>query len=297
MNLVDGGLLDSLTVHPKPARDGRSIGALLVDTGRLKIEDADAVLRLQREKNLRFGEAAIQLGLLTQADVDHALSRQFDYSCLLPGQSAVGSEVAAAYAPTSRPVESLRGLRSQLVLRWFDLDPENRALAIVSAERREGRSFIAANLAVLFAQLGERTLLIDADLRQPRQHTIFGIDGRVGLSTLLSERAGSDSIQAIPDLPNLSVLPAGALPPNPAELLGRPLFGQLLLQLRKRFDVILLDSSASAETSDAHVVAVRAGAALIVARRNAARSWRVQGVSAKVAEARAVIVGAVLNTY
>lgn len=284
-------------VRSPSGRDTRSIGAVLIDSGRLKIQDVERILRLQREGDLRFGDAAIRLGLLTQADIDFALSLQFDFPKLLPGQSAVSEEVVAAYAPASAQVEALRGLRSQLILRWFDAGPSNKALAILSAERKEGRSFIASNLAVVFSQLGERTLLIDADLRHPRQHLLFGIGGHVGLSTVLSERAGVDALQNVPLLPNLTILPAGALPPNPAELLARPVLPRLLQQLSESFDVILIDSSASSETADAQILAVRAGAALIVARKNAARTWRVQGITAQVTEARATIVGAVLNSY
>ncbi|HWA36474.1 MAG TPA: chain length determinant protein tyrosine kinase EpsG [Burkholderiales bacterium] len=295
--MAESNVILTAALRSPVLRDQRSIGAVLVDAGRLKIQDAEAILRLQREKNLRFGDAAIQLGLLTQADIDYALSLQFQYPFLSPGQSAVSEEIMAAYAPSHPRIEALRTLRSQLILRWFDTGPENRALAIVSAERGEGRSFIAANLAVVFAQLGERTLLVDADLRNPRQHTLFGVDGRTGLSTVLAERAGLEAVQSVPALPNLSIFPAGPVAPNPVELLARPLLPQLLQQLAQKFDVILLDSSASTGTSDAQIVAVRAGAALIVVRRNAARSWRVHGVSTQVAEARATIVGAVLNSY
>jgi chain length determinant protein tyrosine kinase EpsG len=297
MDLADNKIIPAANLRPTHLRENRAIGAVLVDAGRLKLQDAEAVLRLQREKGLRFGEAAIQMGLLTQADVEYALSRQFEYTHLVRGQSAVSEEVVAAYAPGSRPIESLRALRSQLMLRWFETGPAGKALAIVSAEKGEGRSFIAANLAVVFAQLGERTLLIDADLRHPRQHEIFGLNGRVGLSTVLSARAGLESAQAIASLPHLAVMPAGPLPPNPAELLARPVLPQLLEQATERFDVVLLDTSAAAECADAQTVAVRASATLIVVRKNAARTWRVQGVSAQVAQAKATIVGTVLNTY
>ncbi len=277
-------------------REGRTIGAILIDVGRLKPQDAESILRLQREKKLRFGDAALQLGLLSQADIDYALSLQFEFPYLLRGQSAVSEEVIAAYSPQAPQVEALRTLRGQLMLRWFDSDRPSNALAIVSAERKDGRSFIAANLAVVCSQLGERTLLIDADLRNPCQHRLFGIDDRVGLSAVLSGRAGLEAVQRIPSLLNLSVLPAGVLPPNPQDLLCRPHFPQLLQQLAPQVDVILLDSPAAAETADAQMIAVRAGAALIVVRKDSARSWRVQGVSESVTQAKAIIVGAVLNS-
>ena len=275
----------------------RSMGAILLEAGRLKPKDVELILGLQREEGLRFGDAAIRLGLLTSADIDFALSRQFDYPYLVRGESAVSETLVAAYEPFSPQVEALRALRSQLMLRWFDHDPARKTLAIVSAARGEGRSFIAANLAVAFAQLGERTLLIDADLRHPVQHALFGLDNRIGLSGVLSGRAGPEAIQRVPALQHLSVLPSGVLPPNPQELLSRPLLPQLIEQLAPQLDVILLDTPAAAKTADAQWLAVRAGAALIVARKNATRMWRVQGVSDSVVQARATIVGSVLNDF
>jgi chain length determinant protein tyrosine kinase EpsG len=296
--VAEGKVVPAITA-PKPvhAGDRRSIGAVLVDAGRLKIEDAERVIRLQREGNMRFGEAALKLGVVTQADVDFALARQFEFPILRRGHSSVSEEVLAAYMPEARQVEAIRSLRSQLILRWFDNKPESNALAILSAERREGRSFITSNLAVVFSQLGERTLLIDADLRNPCQHRLFGLENRTGLSAVLAGRAGPEAVQNVPELPNLSVLPAGATPPNPQELLSRPAFSKLLRQLAIQVDVILLDTPAAGATTDAHTVAVRAGAAIIVAKSNAARTWRVQGVSDTVAQAKATIVGAVLNDY
>ena len=294
----DSKAIPPLIARPALAYDLRPIGAVLVDAGRLKIQDVERILHLQQEnKNLRFGDAALQLGVLMKADIDYALSRQFDFPYLQRGETSVSEEVVAAFAPFGPQVEAIRALRSQLMLRWLDSDPAYKALAVVSAARKEGRSFIASNLAVAFSQLGRRTLLVDADLRNPCQHRLFGIDNRVGLSAVLSGRAGPETVQRIPALPSLSVLPAGALPPNPEELLARPIFAELLHQLAAHLDVILLDTPAAGETADAQTVAVRAGAALIIARKNAARKWRVQGVSESVAQGRVNIVGAVLNSF
>jgi protein-tyrosine kinase len=275
----------------------RTIGAILIDAGRLKTGDAEHVLRLQRERGLAFGDAALELGVLTRADIDFALSRQFDYPYLLRGQSAVSEEIVAAYAPFSPQVESLRALRSQLMLRWFGADPAHKALAIVSSERNEGRSFIAANLAVVFSQLGAHTLLIDADMRNSCQHRLFGLENRVGLSAALSGRGGRESIHRIPSLLDLSVLPAGARPPNPSELLSRPLFLQLLREVSAEFDIVLLDTPAAGETSDALTVSTCAGAAVIVVRKNAARVWRVRGVADGAAQSSTTLVGTVLNDF
>jgi receptor protein-tyrosine kinase len=290
---ADSGAVQSRAIQAK--RGERSIGAILIDAGRLTPQDAERILRLQREQGLRFGDAAMQLGVLTEADIAFALSLQFDYPYLLRGQSAVSEDLVAAYVPFSPQVEALRALRSQLMLRWFD--PERKALAVVSAGRNEGRSFIAANLAVVFSQLGEHTLLIDADMRNPSQHKLFGLENRAGLSSLLAGRCGSEAIQRIPALLDLSVLPAGPPPPNPSELLARALFSEFLQELRKEFDVILLDTPASAETGDAQTITMRAGAALIVVRKNTTRLWQVRGIADNTNHTSSIVVGTVLNEF
>ena len=158
----------------------RLIGEILVRAGRLTPEGVEKVLKLQHEQHLSFGDAAIKLRLLTSADIAIALARQYDHPALVHGQSRVSGEVIAAFAHFNPQLESLRALRAQLSLRWFDGDPLRTALAILSAEHGEGRSFIAANLAVMFSQFGKRTLLIDADLRKPRQHELFGLENQIG---------------------------------------------------------------------------------------------------------------------
>ena len=278
-------------------RGDRLIGGILIDAGRLKIEDAERILFLQREQGLLFGDAAIKLGLLTEADIQFALSRQFNFPHLVRGESRVSENVIAAYARSGPQLEALRALRSQLMLRWFDNDPAHRTLAIISGDRREGRSYIAANLAVAFSQLGQHTLLIDADMRNPSQHVLFGLDYDSGLSEALSGRGGGLTVKHIPGLPDLWVVPAGARPPNPLELLAQPQFPHLLGELKQRFAVILLDTPAASEYADTQTLAVRAGAALIVARRNVTRMWQVRGVTDTVAQASATVVGTVLNDF
>jgi receptor protein-tyrosine kinase len=277
--------------------DERAIGVILVQAGRLTADGVDAILARQQNRPLRFGDAGLELGLISQADIDYALARQFEYPYLRPGESPVSEQVVAAYNPFSPQVEALRALRSELLLRWFDGHPQHKALAIVSAGGKEGRSYIASNLAVVFSQLGGRTLLIDADLRNASQHKLFGLENRVGLSAMLAGRAGAEAVQRIPPLANLSILPAGVLPPNPQELLARPVFAHLLRQLSEHVDFILLDSPPADESADAQTLAVRAGAALVVVRKNASRLARVRKVCASVTHARTTVVGAVLNDY
>ena len=281
-----------------PVRNDRSIGAILIDEGRLKPESAEAILRLQREQGLRFGEAAIKLGLLTQDDIDFAISRQFDYPYLLRGHSGVSEKLIAAYAPFTPQVEALRALRGQLMLRWFDADASHKSLAIVSAERKEGRSFIAANLAIVFSQLGEHTLLVDADMRNPCMHELFGLDNRAGLSALLTGRGGPETIQRIPALRDLSVLPAGAQPPNPSELLARPEFTPLLQrEWANEYDVLIVDTPATANAADAQTISACARGAMIVVRKNVSRLAQVRVIAETAAQTGVTVVGTMLNDY
>lgn len=277
--------------------DDRSIGAILIDSGRLSPEDAERILRTQKEQGLRFGEAAIRLGLLTEGDIQFALARQFDYPYLVRGESNVSEELVAAYQPLSRQVEALRALRSQLMLRWFSGEPERRAVSIVSAGRKEGRSYLAANLAVVFSQLGERTLLVDADFRNPRQHEIFGLANRAGLSQMITGRCDESVIERVPAFMDFSVLTAGSTPPNPQEILSRPSFSNALANFSHRYDAIIIDTPAADDGADCQTIAVRAGAALLVAKQNGSYIRDLQDLSDSLHHAATAVVGVVLNSF
>ncbi|MCZ7562782.1 MAG: chain length determinant protein tyrosine kinase EpsG [Burkholderiales bacterium] len=281
----------------QPLKRDRTIGALLVDSRRLSPADAEAVIRFAREENLRFGDAAIKLGLVTPADVQRALARQFDYPYLAPEDDVISREVIAAYAPFSPAVEALRALRTQLMLRWIEAEPRHSMLAVVSPGRGDGRSYLAANLAVVFSQLGERTLLVDADLRSPRQHDIFRVPDRLGLSQLLARRGDENCIHRIRGLLGLSVMPAGTTPPNPQELLARPGFEALLGGLSQQYDVIILDTPAGELGADFQSIAAAAEGALLVTRRNVTRAAEARALVASLAAASAQVVGAVLNDH
>jgi receptor protein-tyrosine kinase len=275
----------------------RSIGAILMDAGVLSAEDAERVLKLQREQNLRFGDAAIRLGILSEDDIRFALSHQFHYAYLsLAGDRPVSEELVAAYQPFSYEVEQLRAVRSQLLLRWYDRESKRNVLTVVSADRGEGRSYSAANLAIVFSQLGERTLLIDADLRAPRQHELFKIENKVGFSSVLAGRADAGSaVVRIPHFANLSVLPSGPIPPNPQELLNRPLFGKLIEKTSEAFDVVLVDTSGMSWGADANLIAVQAGAALAVARTSASKISEFGELVSALTRSGVAVVGSVLN--
>lgn len=271
-----------------------TIGGLLLDAGKITLAGAERILRLQKERGMLFGEAAKALGLITERDIQQVLAQQFDFPFLANNKSGLSFELIAAYKPFSEQVETLRTVRSQLMLRWF-ID-NRKTLAIVSPINNEGRSFFAANLAIVFSQLGERTLLIDADLRQPRQHKLFNLEGKLGLSNLLAERADLSVITQIQGFRDLSVLPAGTIPPNPLELIGRRL-EPCLQQLAAEYDVILLDTPAGSQGTDAQLLAAKAGGVLLLARQHKTRLLKLESMKNALENAGTVIVGAIINDF
>lgn len=275
--------------------DSRSIGEILIEAGRLNPEAAKRIALAQSERGLRFGEAAIGLNLLTAKDIQFALARQFEYSYIEPSQSRIDPSVVAAYRPFDPVTEQMRSIRSRLVLRHLENQAEPRSLAIVGAMSGEGRSFIAANLAVVFSQMGERTLLIDADMRQPAQHRLFNVSNQLGLSNLLLGRAGFQDIKRVPELRNLAILTAGSQPPNPQELLTRPRMATLIGDAASVYDIVIIDTPATSVCADAQIIASRAGASLLVGRSRITDGMLLKRSLASLRDSGANLIGSVLN--
>jgi len=279
------------------ARQDRRIGSLLAEEGKLGARDIEQVMDLQQKEGLRFGEAAHRLGLITEDDLQGALAKQYDFPHLQAGNERVNSELVVASDPFHPRAEELWALRTQLLMRWSNREARHRALAIVSPGSREGRSYVAANLAVVFSQLGERTLLVDADLRAPRQHRIFNIPDRVGLSAVLSGRADRGAVVPVPQFGTLSVLPAGAPPPNPQDLLSRHALTILLNELGTEFDVILLDTPPAKLYADAQNVAFRAGSVMLLARKDHTRVADTTSVIRELGDTGVRVIGTVFNAF
>ena len=285
-------------VPPIPRKGDSSIGGLLLASGKITPENAERVLRMQKELGIRFGEAAQRLGLITEQDIQQVLARQFDYPFLRKGEAGelnFSPKLVAAYEPFSSQVEALRAIRSQLMLRWFASG--RKSLAIVGVNQGDGVSIFAANLAVVFSQLGENTLLVDANLRRPRQNEIFDLQGRAGLSDILAGRAGTEAVAKIDSFVSLSVLPAGTLPPNPQELLSRAAFGTLNATLEQSYDVVLYDVPAYATAADLLSIAARAGGVLLVARKNETLLTDINTMTEQLSQSGSQVVGSVLVEF
>ena len=275
----------------------RSIGDIIAELRNLTAEQVERALVYQRDHGVRFGEAAVKLGLASQDDVLFALAQQFQYPYAPAQQRTLGEELVALNEPFSPRAESFRALRSQVMMRVFTEGAANPALAVISPDSGDGKTYCAANLAIALAQLGGRTLLVDADMRSPRVHELFQLRTSSGLSSILSGRADKQVIERVAGLPGLFVLPVGTTPPNPLELVERPAFGLLLRELTAKFDHVVVDTPAATHGADAAVIAARCGAALVLARKDASRTGALRELVAQLEGAPVKMAGVVFNEY
>ncbi|MBB5019582.1 chain length determinant protein tyrosine kinase EpsG [Chitinivorax tropicus] len=283
----------TVSAEPRPPRV--AIGKLLVEAGCIRKEDVERIDSVRREKCIRFGEAAVLMGLAKEEDVLRALSRQFAFDWVSPTESRLSKELSVLFDPFCREAEALRTIRGQLLLRWFDSG--RKQLAVCSPHRRSGCSHVSANLAVLFAQLGMRTLLIDANFRQPRLDELFALAHRSGLADVLAGRAKVDVFQRVSQVANLWVVPAGPIPPNPQELLARQLFFKVLQYYQRHFDIILIDTPSYDMGADLELVASRVGGALVVARNSHTKLKVVKSLQSDLVRSGVTLCGGVLNEY
>lgn len=287
----EAGAADSAEVHD------RSIGDIIAELRNLTAEQVQRVLQYQQDQGVRFGEAAVALGLASKDDVLFALSQQFHYPYAPEEQRSLSPELVALNEPFSLRAEGFRALRSQVMMRMYAQPDSRHALAVISPDTGDGKSYCAANLAVTLAQLGGRTLLVDADMRSPRQHELFKLKNKVGLSGILSGRSDSQVIQQVPGVSSLFVLPVGTTPPNPLELVERPAFGLLMRELASKFDHVVVDTPAAVHGADASVIAARCGAALIIARKDQSRVAMLQDLVASFEGSPAKLAGVIVNEH
>jgi capsular exopolysaccharide synthesis family protein len=166
--------------------------------------------------------------------------------------------------PNSPESESFRVLRTNI--QFSSLEKPIHSLVVTSAGSREGKSFISANLAVVMAQAGKRVILVDADLRRPRLHELFGLPNRIGFTNLVV--AGSNEVagaaQMVPGVNNLAVITSGPLPPNPSELLDSRQAARVIDQLTQQTDVVIFDSPPAGAVTDPMILAARLDGVILV---------------------------------
>jgi len=275
----------------------RPIGHILREKLGLTEIQVEQILAHIQSTGLRFGDAAVDLGLASHDVVLEALSEQFGYPYASEDRRRLSPELVTLNQPFSTQAEAFRAIRSQVVMRVFNENEQKRALAVVSPASGDGKTFFCANLAVTLAQAGGRTLLVDADLRGPRQHEVFNLDNSAGLSSVLAGRVDSQMVQQVAGVPSLYVMPVGVTPPNPLELIDRPAFSMLIRELVLKFDHVIVDTPAAVYGADAQVVAARCGAVLIVARKDESRVGELQQLVGALSSSPARMAGVILNEF
>ncbi|MEM5330008.1 polysaccharide biosynthesis tyrosine autokinase [Paraburkholderia sp. JHI2823] len=241
-----------------------------------------SVARLFRPHGARTGARVGQRGHAAAADM-----------LPIPAPYAPTRALLAKTHPFDTSVEGLRGLRA--TLQFGLVDTPNRIVAFTSPTPADGKSFLCANLAALFAESGKRVLLIDADLRRGRLAQYFGKSPKGGLTELLTGQVDFDIAARATGVSGLHFIAAGAYPPNPSEILTSSRFTDVLHRFSDEFDLVIVDTPPLLAVADSSIVANIAGATVLVIRAGAHTEREIGASLKKLQRARARVVGGVLN--
>jgi len=203
--------------------------------------------------------------------------------------------IAGQSQPLSKQSDAFWRIRNEISARHIEMGVQS--FAILSAERDEGRSYVAANLAYAISQQNQKVLLIDADLRNPCQHEIFDVPNEHGLSLLLTSRRGLNLMRDLRNAEPLSVLSAGSPEFNPAAMLGSSRFRRLLDRAEEIFDIVLIDTPPAEAFADAEAVARYADAAIFVMRKGHSTIAGASALIRRIRDQGTEIAGAILNTH
>lgn len=289
----------------------------LVALCRLSEEQVQRIEQEMTSKRLPFGPAAVSSQVVTQIELDKAMrwveeiARRANWGVIQSAlnRNAVARTITLKHSVTVVPgpkltllqdpyhprSERIRSLRTELLL--FD-SRQGRAnqIAILSPGAGEGRSLLAAELAIAFAQLGRRTLLVDADLRRPGLHSLFGAENTWGLAQALAY-AEAPHFLGVEGIPQLSLLTSGPIAPNPLELVSDGRFERRLSEWRRTFDYVILDTPPVSDYSDGLAIATLAGRVLVVSRAASTAHRDMQEMLRRLASTQAQVLGAVLNHF
>lgn len=242
-----------------------------------------------------FARETIDQTVRSHHDVERALGLpllgHIPWARIKKGQKVYAPLLAA---DSSWPAEAFRNLRTMVAFsKGEDADP---FVLVTSAVQQEGKSFVAANLAVAMAQAGRRVLLIDGDLRRPNQHDLLGAAGALGLSEFLSGRAaGLEKLAQHSEVPNLDVVAGGERPANPSELLSSDALAELIAWVRERYDRVVIDCPPVFPVSDVLLWGRHVRASILVARAGRTRLPMVRMACARLHAGNMDILGGVIN--
>lgn len=209
-------------------------------------------------------------------------------------------EIITNNDPKSPISEVFRSLRTNM---QYMGSKKKLSMILTSTVQGEGKSFVTANLAVTFAQAGKKTIIVDADMRRPRQHKLFELEVTLGLSNYLSgidilgdnREIIADECIYKTDIENLSVIPAGNVPPNPSELLLSGKLKELISTLEEKYDVIIFDGAPCLLVTDATIIARRVNYTIIVAEQNFTKMEDLKEAQRRIKHVGGHIAGVVLN--
>ncbi|WP_308636715.1 CpsD/CapB family tyrosine-protein kinase [Paenibacillus silvisoli] len=195
--------------------------------------------------------------------------------------------------PKSPISEAYRALRTNID--FSSVDDNIQVIMTTSASPGEGKSTTISNLAVVYAQADKKVILIDSDMRKPTMHHTFGVSNRKGLSSILSRQCEINEAVQITDVPNLSVITSGPIPPNPSEMVASQRMSALIEELRKMFDIVLIDTPPTLAVTDAQIVSTKCDGALLVLDSGKVKRDMVIKAKQQLTQVNAKILGVVLN--
>lgn len=212
------------------------------------------------------------------------------------GQRKAGRGGLVAISNEQRgSAEAYRTLRTNL--QYVISQRGTKSLVVTSGSAGEGKTTTVANMGVVFAQAGQRVVLISADLRRPTLARYFGVDESVGLSTFLTRGDSPWGFLKDPGIDNLRIMPSGAVPGNPAELLTSPLLGEFLKTLEEAADLVIIDSPPTLAVADASILARLTGGALLVIDASSSRRSAAVHAKEELQRGGGVLLGTILNAF
>jgi protein-tyrosine kinase len=299
------------------AGDDKALRAELVAYFHLDAQAVGKIFEVMQKSDIRFSDAAIQLGFVSRVDVDEAMIRtranqasqdsglvetairriSSDRRIVLKHGEVVtpSSRLILAHDADNPRSERLRALRTELLLLNEGARGAN-VVAIVSPGAGEGRSQLSAELAIAFAQLGRRTLLVDADLRNPQQHVFFGAANEHGLTKVITNFE-KPIYHPVLGLSQMHLLTAGPAPSNPLELLSDGRFEKLVTEWRNAYEFLVLDTPPLSKCADGIAVATLAGRVLLLSRAQHTSYASTRDMLRRLASTQSRILGAVINHF